>query len=40
VRAVRDLLERLDGTLELMEPFVRIREAISEARKLGVMSRG
>jgi hypothetical protein len=33
---VRDLLQRLDGTLDLAEPFVRIREAIGEARKMGV----
>jgi hypothetical protein len=36
VPAVRGLLDRLEGTLELAEPFVRIREAISEARKMGV----
>jgi len=36
VPAVRGLLDRLDGTLDLAEPFVRIREAISEARKMGV----
>ena len=36
---VRALLERLDGGLDLAEPFVRIREAMSEARKLGVVSR-
>ena len=39
VAAIRTLLERLDGVLDLAEPFVRIREAISEARKLGVVSR-
>lgn len=36
VTAVRGLLDRLDGTLDLAEPFVRIREAIGEARKMGV----
>ena len=36
---VRELLNRLDGALDLAEPFVRIREAIIEARKLGVTSR-
>jgi hypothetical protein len=36
---VRALLDRLDGCLDLAEPFVRIREAMSEARKLGVVSR-
>jgi hypothetical protein len=33
---VRELLDRLDGTLDLAEPFVRIRDAIGEARKMGV----
>ena len=36
VSKVRDLLARLDATLDLAEPFVRIREAIGEARKMGV----
>jgi hypothetical protein len=36
---VRELLDYLEGGLDLAEPFLRIREAISEARKLGVMSR-
>lgn len=36
---LRELLERLDGALDLAEPFLRIREAMSEARKLGVVSR-
>jgi hypothetical protein len=35
----RELLARLDGSLDLAEPFTRIREAIGEARKLGVTSR-
>lgn len=34
--AVRDLLGQLDGIPDLTEPFVRVREAIAEARKLGV----
>lgn len=38
--AVRELLERLDGTVDLAEPFARIREAVAEARKMGVTSRG
>lgn len=38
--AVRELLERLDGGLDLAEPFGRIREAVAEARKMGVTSRG
>jgi hypothetical protein len=36
VTAVRELLERLDGNLDLTEPLSRIREAIAEARKMGV----
>lgn len=36
VPKVRELLDRLDGTLDLAEPFGRIREAIGEARKMGV----
>jgi hypothetical protein len=39
VAAVRDLLERLDGSFDLAEPFARIREAVGEARKMGVTSR-
>jgi hypothetical protein len=34
----RDLIERLDA-LDLLEPFVRIREAVAEARKMGVTHR-
>jgi hypothetical protein len=37
--AIRQLLDDLDGRLDLVEPFMRIREAMSEARKLGVASR-
>jgi hypothetical protein len=36
VAAARDLLARLDDTFDLAEPFARIREAIGEARKMGV----
>ena len=32
----RDLLGRLDAGFDLAEPFARIREAIGEARKMGV----
>jgi hypothetical protein len=39
VAAARELLERLDSAFDLAEPFGRIREAISEARKLGVAGR-
>jgi hypothetical protein len=35
-----DLEERLGETFDWSEPFVRIREAIGEARKMGVTSRG
>jgi hypothetical protein len=38
-QTVRELFERLDGALDLAEPFARIREAMSEARKLGALSR-
>jgi len=37
--AARQLLDRLEGSLDLAEPFTRIREAIAEARKMGVTSR-
>jgi hypothetical protein len=37
--AVRELLDRLGGSLDLTEPFQRIREAMGEARKMGVTSR-
>lgn len=35
---LRDVLERIGG-LDLTEPFARIREAVTEARKMGVMQR-
>lgn len=38
--AIEQLLERLDGRLDLNEPFVRVREAIAEARKMGVTGHG
>jgi hypothetical protein len=34
--AVRALLERVDQTLDLHEPFTRIRDALLEARRIGV----
>jgi hypothetical protein len=37
--AVRELRDHLDGALDLMEPFARIRQAMSEARKLSVANR-
>jgi hypothetical protein len=36
---VRPILEQLDAALDLTEPFARIREAIGEARKMGVTNR-
>src|SRR5439155_6695825 len=39
VPAVRELLAGLEGIVNLTEPFARIREAITEARKMGVASR-
>jgi hypothetical protein len=38
--AIQAVLEQLDVNLDLIEPFGRIREAIAEARKLGVTNRG
>jgi hypothetical protein len=40
VEVMQEMLARLDGSLDLAEPFVRIREAIAEARKMGVTNRG
>jgi len=34
--AVRDLVGRVESNLDLAEPFARIREAVAEARKMGV----
>lgn len=34
---IRRILDNLDGNVSLAEPFLRIREAIGEARKMGVM---
>lgn len=39
VAAIRAILQRLDSSIDLSEPFARIREAMSEARKIGVTSR-
>lgn len=36
---ILDLLGRVEGAMDLAEPFQRIREAMGEARKMGVMSR-
>jgi hypothetical protein len=39
VDVVRQMLTEIDGSLDLTEPFARIREAIAEARKMGVANR-
>jgi len=36
---VYELLDRIDTAVDLSEPFGRIREAIGEARKMGVTNR-
>jgi hypothetical protein len=36
---VRAILDGVDAALDLAEPFTRIREAMGEARKMGVTSR-
>lgn len=38
-RAISQVLERADSAVDLAEPFARIREAIAEARKMGVTNR-
>jgi hypothetical protein len=35
-QAIGEALDRVAGLLDLAEPFVRIREAVGEARKMGV----
>ncbi|HZU36846.1 MAG TPA: hypothetical protein VFA18_13085 [Gemmataceae bacterium] len=39
VGVVGEMLNRIDGGFDLTEPFARIREAIGEARKMGVTNR-
>lgn len=39
VGRVQELLTQLEGNVDLTEPFSRIREAITEARKMGVTGR-
>jgi hypothetical protein len=39
VPVARELLQRLAGLVDVSEPFLRIREAILEARKMGVTGR-
>ena len=36
---IAELLDRIDPAVDLAEPFLRIREAIAEARKMGVTNR-
>lgn len=36
---VRELLDAVDPAVELAEPFGRVREAVAEARKMGVTGR-
>jgi hypothetical protein len=36
---IAEITENLRGTLDLTEPFKRVREAMSEARKMGVANR-
>jgi hypothetical protein len=36
---IQELLEKIKGGLDLVEPFQRIREALVEAKKMGVTSR-
>lgn len=36
---IDQLLSQIDASVDLLEPFLRIKEAMSEARKMGVMNR-
>jgi len=36
---IEQQLAHIDSSVDLLEPFLRIREAMAEARKMGVMSR-
>jgi hypothetical protein len=38
--AIHQLLGRIETAFDLAEPFDRIREALCEARKMGVANRG
>lgn len=40
VAEVQQMLKRLDESFDPTEPFARIREAVAEARKMGVTHRG
>ena len=37
--AIKEILTKLEGSLNLDEPFARVREAMGEARKMGVGAR-
>lgn len=39
VEAIGQMLEQINGCIELAEPFTRIRDAIAEARKTGAANR-
>jgi hypothetical protein len=39
-KTLQNLLKQIHGILDLSEPFLRIREALNEARKMGVTNRG
>jgi hypothetical protein len=39
LQTAQEVLWAVDGLIDLGEPFVRIREAIGEARKMGVTGR-
>ena len=39
VERLEGLLNRIDSAVDLAEPFARIREAVAEARKMGVTNR-
>jgi hypothetical protein len=40
VLKIEAILQQFDGSLDLLEPFSRVREAMTEARKMGATSRG
>ena len=39
-KALRAVMNQTGGVVDLAEPFTRVREAIAEARKMGVAGRG
>jgi hypothetical protein len=38
--SIQRLLQQLENSFDLAEPFSRVREAMNEARKMGVTNRG